>query len=96
MVNEKIMIFIIIFSVNEALLYGAYMLGQSLVYAPSFNSAKACGARILSIINREPKVKTENGLKDRKDWVKLFIYLKSIFKQKTIRFFYRFCMISFF
>ncbi|XP_047544251.1 multidrug resistance protein homolog 49-like [Vanessa atalanta] len=55
--------------VNEALMYGAYMLGQSLVYAPSFNSAKACGARILSIINREPKVKTETGIRDRKDWV---------------------------
>ncbi|CAH0716416.1 unnamed protein product, partial [Brenthis ino] len=59
----------IVLLVNEALLYGAYMLGQSLVYAPSFNSAKACGARILSIINREPKVKTESGLKDRKDWI---------------------------
>ncbi|CAH2103160.1 unnamed protein product [Euphydryas editha] len=59
----------IVLLVNEALMYGAYMLGQSLVYAPSFNSAKACGARILSIINREPKVKTEPGLKDRKDWV---------------------------
>lgn len=53
-------------------MYGAYMLGQSLVYAPSFNSAKACGARILSIINREPKIRTEPGLKDRKDWVRVF------------------------
>lgn len=52
-------------------MYGAYMLGQSLVYAPSFNSAKACGARILSIINREPKIKTEIGVKDKKDWVSL-------------------------
>lgn len=49
------------------------MLGQSLVYAPSFNSAKACGARILSIINREPRVKTEPGVKDRKDWVNIII-----------------------
>ncbi|XP_061382310.1 multidrug resistance protein homolog 49-like [Danaus plexippus] len=59
----------VVMLVNEALMYGAYMLGQSLVYAPSFNSAKACGARILSIINREPRVKTEPGVKDRKDWV---------------------------
>lgn len=55
-------------------MYGAYMLGQSLVYAPSFNSAKACGARILSVINREPKVKTEPGVRDKKDWVKLYYY----------------------
>ncbi|XP_059046316.1 multidrug resistance protein homolog 49-like [Achroia grisella] len=55
--------------VNEAIMYGAYMLGQSLVYAPSFNSAKACGARILSVINRQPKVRTENGVRDKKDWI---------------------------
>ncbi|XP_073952681.1 multidrug resistance protein homolog 49-like [Choristoneura fumiferana] len=54
--------------VTEASMYGAYMLGQSLVYAPSFNSAKACGARILSVINREPKIITKPGIKDRKDW----------------------------
>ncbi|XP_034839685.1 multidrug resistance protein homolog 49-like isoform X2 [Maniola hyperantus] len=58
----------VVMLVNEAIMYGAYMLGQSLVYAPSFNSAKACGAKILAIINREPKVKTETGVRDRKDW----------------------------
>lgn len=58
------------FSVTEAVMYGAYMLGQSLVYAPSFNSAKTCGARILSIINREPRIRTVDGLKDKADWVK--------------------------
>ncbi|KAL0852199.1 hypothetical protein ABMA28_000423 [Loxostege sticticalis] len=58
----------IVLLVNEAVMYGAYMLGQSLVYAPSFNSAKACGARILSIINRTPKVRTEDGVKDKRDW----------------------------
>lgn len=55
--------------VNEAVMYGAYMLGQSLVYAPSFNSAKACGAKILAIIHRQPKVRTEDGVKDKRDWV---------------------------
>ncbi|CAG4929505.1 unnamed protein product [Parnassius apollo] len=54
--------------VNQAILYGAYMLGHSLVYAPDFNSAKACGARILSVIHRQPKVRTEDGLKDKRDW----------------------------
>lgn len=50
-------------------MYGAYMLGQSLVYVPSFNSAKTCGARILSIIRRTPRIKTEDGIRDKKDWV---------------------------
>ncbi|KAI5641365.1 ABC transporter transmembrane region domain-containing protein [Phthorimaea operculella] len=58
----------VVLLVNEALMYGAYMLGQSLVYAPSFNSAKDCGARVLALINRVPKVKTEDGIKDNRDW----------------------------
>nr|ADV76539.1 ATP-binding cassette sub-family B member 3 [Trichoplusia ni] len=59
----------IVLLVNEAIMYGAYMLGQSLVYVPSFNSAKTCGARILSIIRRTPRVRTEDGIRDKKDWV---------------------------
>ncbi|XP_049693223.2 multidrug resistance protein homolog 49 [Helicoverpa armigera] len=58
----------IVLLVNEAIMYGAYMLGQSLVYVPSFNSAKTCGARILSVIRRTPRVKTEDGIRDKKDW----------------------------
>ncbi|XP_075990573.1 multidrug resistance protein homolog 49-like [Anticarsia gemmatalis] len=59
----------IVLLVNEAILYGAYMLGQSLVYAPSFNAAKTSASRILSIIKRTPRVKTEDGIRDKKDWV---------------------------
>uniref|UniRef100_A0A2A4J7A7 ABC-type xenobiotic transporter n=1 Tax=Heliothis virescens TaxID=7102 RepID=A0A2A4J7A7_HELVI len=58
----------IVLLVNEAIMYGAYMLGQSLVYVPSFNSAKTCAARILSVIKRTPRVKTEDGIRDKKDW----------------------------
>ncbi|CAG9136478.1 unnamed protein product [Plutella xylostella] len=58
----------IVLLVNEAIMYGAYMLGQSLVYAPSFNSAKTCGARILGTIQRVPKVRDADGVKDKKDW----------------------------
>lgn len=58
----------VVLLVTEAVMYGAYMLGQSLVYAPSFNSAKTCGARILSIINREPRIRTVDGLNDKQDW----------------------------
>ncbi|XP_048489395.1 multidrug resistance protein homolog 49 [Plutella xylostella] len=58
----------VVLTVTQSVMYGAYMLGHSLVYAPNFNSAKASGSRILSTINRVPKVKTEDGVKDRKDW----------------------------
>ncbi|XP_073952769.1 multidrug resistance protein homolog 49-like [Choristoneura fumiferana] len=57
-----------VFLVTESVMYGAYMLGQALVYAPSFNAAKDCGARILSVINRQPCVITEPGVKDTPQW----------------------------
>lgn len=55
--------------VNEALMYGAFILSQSVLMAPNFNSTKSCGARILHLINRDPKVKTEFGVQDKQDWV---------------------------
>lgn len=56
------------------------MLGQSLVYAPSFNAAKSSGARILALINRTPKVRTEDGVRDKKDWVSQGIrYISALF-----------------
>ncbi|XP_073952757.1 multidrug resistance protein homolog 49-like isoform X2 [Choristoneura fumiferana] len=58
-----------VFLVVEALMYGAYMLGQSLVYAPGFSAAKDCGARVLSVIQRQPCVITEPGVKDTPQWV---------------------------
>ncbi|KAI8430777.1 hypothetical protein MSG28_000939 [Choristoneura fumiferana] len=57
-----------VFLVVEALMYGAYMLGQSLVYAPGFSAAKDCGARVLSVIQRQPCVITEPGVKDTPQW----------------------------
>ncbi|CAB3235159.1 unnamed protein product [Arctia plantaginis] len=59
----------IVLLVNMALMYGAYMLGQSLSYAPGVNSAKAAASRIVSVITRVPKVRTEDGIKDKLDWV---------------------------
>ncbi|XP_048004619.1 multidrug resistance protein homolog 49-like [Leguminivora glycinivorella] len=60
--------FSIVFLVTEAVMYGAYMLGQSLVYAPSFQAAKDCGARILSVVHRHPQVTTEPGVNDSPHW----------------------------
>ncbi|KAJ0183786.1 hypothetical protein K1T71_000209 [Dendrolimus kikuchii] len=55
--------------VTEAVMYGAYMLAQSLTYVPSFNSAKSSAARIVSVIKRQPKIKTEDNIKDIPNWV---------------------------
>ncbi|XP_075991226.1 multidrug resistance protein homolog 49-like [Anticarsia gemmatalis] len=58
----------IVLLVTESVMFGAYMLGQTLVYAPSFNTAKTCGARILALIKRVPDVRTEDDVKEKKDW----------------------------
>lgn len=51
-----IYIFKLIFRVSEALLYGTLVLGQFLVFAPSFTSALVAAQRLFKIIDREPNV----------------------------------------
>ncbi|CAB3235155.1 unnamed protein product [Arctia plantaginis] len=58
----------VVILVTEALIFGAYILGQTLVYAPSMTNAKRSAARIVSVIKREPVVKTESCVNDDKDW----------------------------
>ncbi|KAJ8737708.1 hypothetical protein PYW08_000303 [Mythimna loreyi] len=58
----------VVLLVTECVMFGAYMLGQTLVYAPSFNAAKTSASRILGLIHREPEVKTLEGVTDKKDW----------------------------
>lgn len=57
------------FRVTESVMFGAYMLGQTLVYAPSFNNARKSASKILSVVKRVPAVRTEDGVKDKPDWV---------------------------
>nr|CAD7404336.1 unnamed protein product [Timema poppensis] len=49
-----------IIKVSEALLFGAWMLGQSLAYVPSFNTAKLSAGRLLSLIDRKPRIQSTN------------------------------------
>ncbi|XP_035435503.1 multidrug resistance protein homolog 49 [Spodoptera frugiperda] len=58
----------IVLLVTESVMFGAYMLGQTLVYAPSFHAAKVSAARIIGLIQRQPLVRTEDGVTDKKDW----------------------------
>ncbi|XP_047041195.1 multidrug resistance protein homolog 49-like isoform X1 [Helicoverpa zea] len=59
----------IVLLVTECVMFGAYMLGHTLVYATSFNAAKTSASRILGLINREPLVKTHDGVSDKSDWI---------------------------
>lgn len=42
--------------VSEALLFGAWMMGQALAYAPNVNSALDSAGRILILLDRRPKI----------------------------------------
>lgn len=40
---------------TEALLYGAWMLGQGIAFFPNYSTAKIAAGRMLSIIDRKPR-----------------------------------------
>lgn len=42
-------------SVCEALIYGSWVLGQALAYAPNMNSAMISAGRLFQILDRVPK-----------------------------------------
>jgi hypothetical protein len=42
--------------VTEALLYGAWMLGQGIAFFPNYSTAKIAAGRMLSIIDRKPRI----------------------------------------
>lgn len=60
---------LLFFRVSEALIFGSWMLGQVLAFAPNFNAAKISGARILRLMERTPQIKSNESLKDDPSWV---------------------------
>jgi len=42
--------------VTEALLYGAWMLGQGIAFFPNYSTAKISAGRMLRIIDRKPRI----------------------------------------
>lgn len=55
------------FQLSEALLYGAWILGQSLAFAPNFGQAKLSAARIFQLLDRVP-TQTSGGISKANDW----------------------------
>lgn len=45
-----------VIKISEALIFGAWMLGQTLAFAPNFNTAKLAAGRLFAILDREPKL----------------------------------------
>ena len=44
------------FRVSEALIFGVWMLGQGLAFAPNYSIAKMAAGRMIQLIDRKPKI----------------------------------------
>jgi ATP-binding cassette subfamily B (MDR/TAP) protein 1 len=47
-----------VIKVSEALIYGAWMLGQGLAFVPNYSIAKMAAGRILRIMDRKPRIQS--------------------------------------
>lgn len=65
-----------VIKVSEALIFGSWMLGQALAFAPNFNTAKISAGRIFRLLDRVPEITSlqESEGKDE-NWVSLFYIL---------------------
>ncbi|KAJ9592690.1 hypothetical protein L9F63_015634, partial [Diploptera punctata] len=45
-----------VIKISEALIFGAWMLGQTLAFAPNYNAAKMAAGRIFNLMDRKPKI----------------------------------------
>ncbi|XP_049836069.1 multidrug resistance protein homolog 49-like [Schistocerca gregaria] len=45
-----------VIKVSEAMIFGAWMLGQSLAFAPNFSTAKMAAARLFALMDRKPTI----------------------------------------
>lgn len=58
-----------VIKVSEALIFGSWMLGQALAFAPNFNTAKISAGRIFRLLDRVPEITTPPELDEKdKNW----------------------------
>lgn len=61
-----------VIKVSEALIFGSWMLGQALAFAPNFNTAKISAGRIFRLLDRVPQITSPPGSEGKNaDWVSL-------------------------
>ncbi|XP_053662554.1 multidrug resistance protein homolog 49 [Anopheles marshallii] len=56
LVSEKELEYKDVIKVSEALIFGAWMLGQALAYAPNVNSAILSAGRLMKLLDRSPRM----------------------------------------
>lgn len=54
----------IFFRVAEALIFGTWMLGQSMAFAPNFGTAKLSAGRLFQLLDRKPLISSSEDSKD--------------------------------
>ncbi|XP_039305776.1 multidrug resistance protein homolog 49 isoform X2 [Solenopsis invicta] len=58
-----------VIKVSEALIFGSWMLGQALAFAPNFNMAKISAGRIFKLLDRIPEITSPPGSEGKDlDW----------------------------
>ncbi|KAG7198448.1 hypothetical protein KM043_005833 [Ampulex compressa] len=58
-----------VIKVSEALIFGSWMLGQALAFAPNFNTAKISAGRIFRLLDRVPQISSPPGSESKDlDW----------------------------
>ncbi|XP_066999280.2 multidrug resistance protein homolog 49 isoform X2 [Anabrus simplex] len=72
-----------VIKVSEALIFGAWMLGQSLAFAPNFGTAKMAAGRLFSLMDRKPRIYTSSLAENKKD-----LQLSGKIQYSKLEFFY--------
>lgn len=61
--------------ISEALLFGAWILGQTLAFAPNYNAAKMAAGRLFYLMDRKPRISSPD--ENANEFVSIFVYLIS-------------------
>ncbi|XP_077296429.1 multidrug resistance protein homolog 49-like [Arctopsyche grandis] len=54
--------------VSEALIFGSWMIGQALAFAPNVNNAKISSKRIFALLDRIPNILSNSNIKEDVPW----------------------------
>lgn len=52
------------------MIFGAWMMGQALAFAPNFNAARISAGRIFYLFDRMPKIISPSDVEEKKNWVR--------------------------
>lgn len=59
-----------VIKISEALIFGSWMLGQALAFAPNFNAGKISAGKIFKLLDRVPEITSPPGSEEKDlDWV---------------------------